>query len=158
MKNESLIILTDQLNTIDIHFKRIDYIADNISTFLPFTASAIENTSCLQQVFCDVLLYRFTHLQYTMTVKVLPRYLEVTEKLTHRLSFIDELNLLERLGIIESISQWKDLKDLRNTLSCEYYFQSAFYQADVINQVWHSLPMIRACAERIKQRIALLSL
>lgn len=36
------------------------------------------------------------------------------------LSFVDKLNLLERVEIIEDAYWWKDLRDLRNKLSHEY--------------------------------------
>lgn len=157
MKKNNIEILKDLLDTVDTHFERVDYVGRSLQHLFPMTVEQIENITEDDRVKCDALLYRFTHLQDTMAGKVLSLWLEITAEQTQSLSFIDKLNLLERREIIESAYQWQNLRDLRNKLSHEYDDKPE-RQAELLNHVWQSFPMIRVCVERIKQRIALLPL
>ena len=157
MKNEKLEILKDTLDIIGKHFDQIDFVDSKIGHLFPLTTKKMKNMTRGEQVDCDVLIYRFTHLQDTIATKAFPLVLEVGQEQIDELFFIDRLNLLERRGIIEKAYQWQDLRDLRNKLSHEYVNQPE-HQVKLINQVWQSLPIIRACVERIKQRVALFSL
>ncbi|MEI6285322.1 MAG: hypothetical protein WCP79_02370 [Bacillota bacterium] len=69
----------------------------------------------------DQLAYRFTRMQDETGAKIMPLILELTaEPLDETATFIDKLNRLEKLGVIESALQWLELRKVRNSLAHEY--------------------------------------
>lgn len=117
------------------HLKRMDYAHNNISTFMPVTAKAIEALDDRQIEALDQYIYRFTKLQDTMGDRLFRQTLTLLAEDTGRLAFIDKLNRLEKLGALRSTVEWLDLRQLRNTLAHEYD-DNADALADSINAVF----------------------
>ena len=69
----------------------------------------------------DQMAYRFTKLQATLGEQVLPMLLDVAEEpLAQDAPFAQKLQRLERIGVIPSAEQWRELRIARNTIAHEY--------------------------------------
>lgn len=68
----------------------------------------------------DQYLFRFAKLQDTIGKRLFKAILSSLEEEIEDLSFIDILNRLEKLKILESAEQWLELRKIRNTLSHTY--------------------------------------
>ncbi len=147
-RNQSL---EENLDAVEIHLTNIKRLLGNLEYLFPFTAEKVENITFNEQDRCDALLFRFTHVQDTLADKIFPDFLD-TIKEQPVVAVLDRLNLLEKLKIIDSSYQWSDLRDLRNNLSHEYA-NKAELQADFLNQVQKSIPVLISTFDRIKKRI-----
>ncbi len=67
------------------------------------------------------MAYRFTKLQVTLGEQVLPLLLEQAEEpLADDTPFAQKLQRLERIDIIPSAEQWRELRMARNIIAHEY--------------------------------------
>ncbi len=152
-EKKGLEILQNHIQTVELHLDQIHFLLEELKNLLPFTAKIMNDMNRHQKADCDSLIFRFSHVQDTMGGKVLPLFLEENKEQTSSLTFIDKLNLLERLEILENADQWIDLRDLRNSVS-HVYVKTAQEQADFLNKVCKAIPVFEECLGRIKQRIA----
>nr|VFJ60679.1 MAG: hypothetical protein BECKDK2373B_GA0170837_109414 [Candidatus Kentron sp. DK] len=85
-----------------------------------FTADSIHSMTTGQRRLLDQMAYRFSKLQDSMGMKVLPGLIELTEEpFPEEATFAEKLQRLERLGAITSVDEWRMLRELRNQLSQE---------------------------------------
>lgn len=69
----------------------------------------------------DQMAYRFTKLQDTLGERLLPLLLEVAEEpMPQETPFAQKLQRLERLGVVPSAEQWRELRLARNAIAHEY--------------------------------------
>lgn len=68
----------------------------------------------------DQLIYRFTKLQDALGRKVFPRLMAWLGEDVQALPFLDLLDRLERLGVLESADAWQQLREVRNILAQDY--------------------------------------
>ena len=74
-----------------------------------------------QRRLLDQLAYRFTKLQDSMGMKLLPLLLDLAEEpLPENVTFAVKLQQLERLGALQSVEKWRMLREIRNQLAHEY--------------------------------------
>lgn len=66
----------------------------------------------------DAFVSRFGRLQDTVGDKLLPQYLDAVGEVSG--PAIDNLNRMEKLGLIDSAELWMTLRDLRNQMIHEY--------------------------------------
>ena len=86
--------------------------------------------------FVDQLVFRFSKLQDTLGEKVFPAILRLSEEEVKRKTFIDILNRLEELGIIEK-NEWLKLREIRNEIAHEYSFNTN-EQVESITNVYNA--------------------
>ena len=68
----------------------------------------------------DQMAYRFTKLQATLGEQILPMLLDLDEEpLAQDVPFAQKLQRLERIGIIPSADQWRELRIARNAIAHE---------------------------------------
>ena len=86
-----------------------------------YSASTIESLNKPRLRLLDQMAYRFTKLQATLGEQVLPLLLDAAEEpLAEDVPFAQKLQRLERIGIIPSAEQWRELRIARNTIAHEY--------------------------------------
>lgn len=86
-----------------------------------YSAASIEALSKARLRLLDQMAYRFTKLQATLGEQVLPMLLDLAEEpLAPDAPFAQKLQRLERIGIIPSAEQWRELRIARNTIAHEY--------------------------------------
>ncbi len=72
--------------------------------------------------FLDQLIFRFSKMQDSMGGRLFPSILENLGEETQGVPFIDLLNKLEELNIINSTGEWMLLRETRNIVTHEYPF------------------------------------
>ncbi|HKK80987.1 MAG TPA: hypothetical protein VJ909_01990, partial [Prolixibacteraceae bacterium] len=70
--------------------------------------------------FIDQFIFRFSKLQDLMGARLFPSILELLAEPVYDKAFIDILNRLEKLHVIESATEWVELRNIRNDIAHEY--------------------------------------
>ena len=68
----------------------------------------------------DQLLFRFGKLQDAISTRLLPALLQILQEWQDNEAFLDKLNRAEKIGLIPSVEQWQNLREIRNQTTHEY--------------------------------------
>jgi predicted Ser/Thr protein kinase len=99
-----------------------------------FDENTVTRISIQQRRLLDQLAYRFSKLQDSMGMKLLPMLLDLAEEpLSEDATFAEKLQRLERLGALESVEGWRQLREIRNQIAHEYEDAPAL-KAAVLNR------------------------
>lgn len=99
-----------------------------------FDEKTVTNIGVQQRRLLDQLAYRFSKLQDSMGMKLLPMLLDLAEEpLPQETPFAEKLQRLERLGALESVERWRQLREIRNQLAHEHEDAPAI-KAAVLNR------------------------
>lgn len=112
--------LSDIVKTAQIHQQRLDNAYQKIISWGNLTKDLYYNLSIEQVALTDQYVYRFAKLQDLMGEKLFKLILEYVGEDTEKLAFIDILNKLEKLEIIESAATWLNLRLDRNKIAHDY--------------------------------------
>lgn len=137
------------LEIADLHANRISIAMDHIKTKIPVTAEKINHLSHEEVSFFELYASRFSKLQDFMGANLFTALLENAGEQTETLTFIDKLNKLEKLQIINSADEWKKMRNIRNILSHEYPDRPEI-TADIFNIAFSYGPMLLDCLQKIK--------
>jgi len=86
-----------------------------------FDAETVVRITTEQRRLLDQLAYRFSKLQDNMGMRFFPALLDWTEELLpENTTFAEKLQRLERLGAVDSVERWRELRETRNQLAHEY--------------------------------------
>ncbi len=69
----------------------------------------------------DQMIFRFSKLQDSVGEKIFPSILELVGEKVKQMTFIDRLNRLEELGLVDR-EKWMSLRKERNEIAHEYSF------------------------------------
>lgn len=108
------------LNECLLHQKRIAYALCKLKKLMPLTPTQYVALTDEQVEALDQFLFRFSKLQDAIGQRLFSGILELLEEPVKEISFLDRLNRLEQLKIIESKERWLTLRNLRNKLAHEY--------------------------------------
>jgi len=103
---------------LNIHFSRLDMILPELKSYLPFSEQDFNDIEKIKTI--DSFIYRFTKVQDRMGEKFFPLILAELYEYKSNMAFIDVLNRLEKLELLESSDAWIEYRKLRNTLTHEY--------------------------------------
>lgn len=112
--------LVNIILTAQIHHKRLE---DSFSIIVKWGKLdlVVYNSLTIEQLaVTDQYIYRFAKLQDLMGDKLFKVTLEYLEESTERMDFIDVLNRLEKLQLIDSVQIWLDLRIERNKIAHDY--------------------------------------
>jgi len=134
-------IIRDRIEKIlyecDRHVLRIGEAVDDLKMFMLLDESKYISLNKNQVQALDQFLFRFAKLQDAIGRKLFKQILILQEDdtlLIQNMPFIDILNRLERLGILE-VNNWARLRDIRNELAHNYDDEPQ-EMAEVINQIY----------------------
>jgi len=108
------------INENDKHLQRIKRCKSLLANFFPLTVKEFQNLSEEQIEHIDQFVYRFTKLQDSMGIRLLPSIYAWFENDSRVKPFLDILNRLEQLEIIENVTTWQFFRNLRNNLAHDY--------------------------------------
>jgi hypothetical protein len=117
---EEITIFKSTIEVCNIHKERIQMAYEMLNQKFPFTADKIEHLSPLELGMSELLINRFSKLQDTIGEKIFPHVLTLLGENIYQKSFIDRLNMLEKLGIIKDANQWQNYRTARNAATHEY--------------------------------------
>lgn len=112
--------LSDIIKIAQIHQQRLNNAYQKIISWGSLTKDLYFNLSIEQVALTDQYVYRFAKLQDLMGEKLFKLILEYVGEDTEKLAFIDILNKLEKLEIIESAATWLNLRLDRNKIAHDY--------------------------------------
>lgn len=113
------IFLLDYSKIADIHADRLNTAIVKTHQLFPIAATTLHTLNPENLAFLDMITNRFGKLQDIIGAKILPLILELLGE-TDPTSFIDKLNRLEKLNIINSASWWMELREIRNQITHDY--------------------------------------
>jgi len=138
--NESLEILKNIREEFNVKYGNIDM-------------SKFEDIKIYDIKSLDTLAYRFSKIQSLLGEKVFKEILEKLEyDLTDR-SYIDILQYIEKERIINSIYEWKKLREIRNSLSHDYPEEIEFV-VNAINEMLDSIEIFEGIIRKIEEKYA----
>ena len=114
--------LRETLSICDLHHQRMMFAFESIKKYFPLTESNLSRLTPIELALFDQLIYRFSKLQDSMGSRLFKQLLEALEEDISGLPFIDILNKLEKLNLIDNAKDWITLRQTRNTVSHEYPF------------------------------------
>jgi len=99
-------------------------------------------------VILEAFISRFGRMQDTIADKLLPRWLAALAETPG--SQIEVLDRAERLGIIDSVTDWLSARKLRNLLIHEYMIDAERF-AQAIHTAQQHVPMLLTTYERLRR-------
>ncbi len=112
--------LKNTLETCNTHRERMLYALSGLEKIFPVDPDNMKNLTPDQISLTDQLIYRFSQLQDTIGNKLFPLIIEGLGEDVRNKPFIDILNRLEKLTIIDSVDKWLSLREIRNIVTHEY--------------------------------------
>jgi hypothetical protein len=107
---------------------------------------ALENDPILSERL-DAFVARFGRLQDTLGDKLVPELLR--NLLETPASALDNLNRMEKLGLLPSVDDWMEARNLRNRLIHEYQYEPNEFAA-ALNRAGELVGLLSETSERIK--------
>lgn len=114
--------LKETLAMCDLHHRRMMFAFESIEYYFPLTEFNFGQISPIELALFDQLIYRFSKLQDSMGSRLFKQLLEALEEDISGLPFIDILNKMEKLNLLDNAKDWIVLRQTRNTISHEYPF------------------------------------
>lgn len=118
--NTNTLKIEKYINECKKHKLRIEKSYAKVKDIFPLSAQRYEKLSDDEIEAIDQYLFRFAKLQDTLGMRlfkmIVSEYVDNVDELT----FLDILNHLEKIGILEDVNVWKRLRDIRNDISHQY--------------------------------------
>jgi hypothetical protein len=145
--------LNDRLHQIfdicALHLMRMDFAKSKVEPFLPLNRDNYYDLDDITIGFLDQFIFRFSKLQDIMGSRLFPSILELLAEPVSEKAFIDILNRLEKLKIIESALQWIELRKIRNDIAHEYP-ASITERIEGINILFDNLELLKQIVEKCR--------
>lgn len=109
------------ISECDKHLKRINNAYSKMAIFMPLNAESFQRLNEDEIEHIDQFLFRFSKLQDAIGEKLFILLLDfLQEEHTKNRPFIDILNRLEQLGLLEDKNIWLELRKIRNNIAHQY--------------------------------------
>jgi len=103
------------------HVEKLHDTKEFLKDIMPLTLETYLEIDKIQSSFIDQLNFRFTKLQDTIGESILKGILILFEEDVKKMTFLDILNRLEGLEVIQK-ERWLHLREIRNEIAHEYSF------------------------------------
>lgn len=127
---------------------------DLLQPIFPLTVDRLEKMDTQTLGLLDMMTGRFAKLQDSIGRKIFPLILIILGEEREGDTFIDRLNRLEKLRVIDRAEQWDVFRDVRNSIAHDYP-EHPEYLVEAINKCWEKSHDLIALWERIYQYIDL---
>ena len=102
--------LKEKLYECSSHQKRLLIPKEYLQNTVPLDIELFKKLDEIQMSFVDQMVYRFSKLKETMGEKIFPSILLLGGEDVKKMTFIDRLNRLEELGVVEK-EEWMRLRN-----------------------------------------------
>ena len=123
-------ILKERLYESSLYKKRLQSALHKIKFIMPLDVDKYNDLDDIFISILDQMLFRFTKLQDTLGERVFPLILELANEPVKKMSFIDRLNRLEELEVLDK-SEWVSLRANRNEIAHEY----SYNEEDIVENI-----------------------
>jgi len=112
--------LLSSIKECDSHVNRIVTVLNSLNNCKEITETQLisDENDVISKI--DQLIYRFTKLQDSMGTRLYPSLYSILESNSRILPFLDIMYKLEKLGVVNSVSDWQFFRSLRNNLAHDY--------------------------------------
>ncbi|MBM3886742.1 hypothetical protein FJ364_02320 [Candidatus Dependentiae bacterium] len=145
--------LKDYIKIADIYADRLTIALTKLQPLIPFSVQQLQQQTPEQLSYTDMLTTRFGKLQAVIGAKVFPLVLDCLKE--DALAFIDTLNRLEKLGYLESVAWWLELREIRNAVTHDYPDDVLIYEH--LNALIPKAHELLSFWERLKKKVKLVS-
>lgn len=128
--------------------QRMQYARDSLKNIFPFDTKSFKELSPEQVSRTDQLIYRFSQLQDTIGNKLFPLILEGLGEYTSNMPFIDILNTLEKLSILEDAEEWLSLREICNLVTHEYSGNEQ-EMVDALNELYQQAQVLSSTMDNL---------
>ena len=133
----------------DRHLLRINKAYSKLSNIMPLNSSRYVKLTDSEIETLDQFLFRFSKLQDTMGQKLFKNMLLfLGEDISNR-PFIDILNIMEKLKLIDSVNDWRELREDRNELAHNYEDEPE-EMSETINRLYNKKVVLEKIYIQIK--------
>ena len=140
------------INECDKHVQRMSYAYTKMALFMPLEISRYQQLSDDEVEHIDQFLFRFAKLQDAMGEKLFILMLEFLEEENPKSKpFIDTLNRLEQIGLLEDKNTWLELRKIRNNIAHQYDDEPQ-QAAEALNAIYAAKPTLESIFQTIKTR------
>jgi hypothetical protein len=119
--NDEIKLLQEKLYEAYLHKKRLKSARHKLKYLMPLDSEKYNELDDIFISIIDQMLFRFTKLQNTLGEKVFPEILICLKEPVKKMSFIDRLNRLEELEILDK-NEWIELRNDGNEIAHEYSY------------------------------------
>jgi len=102
----------------NLHVQRLLAAIEKTHYFFPMKEELLNDLKDEEVAFLDMLTTRFGRLQDIIGAKIFPLILDLLGE--NDISFLDRLNKLEKLKIIQDSRWWMQLREIRNQITHDY--------------------------------------
>lgn len=141
----------EMIKIADIHANRIKLALNELQAIVPFDQNKVRNFNTQQLLLIELLVSRFAKLQDFLGKKLINEFFTIKEEIIDDLTMLDKINKLERLGIIENVELWKEMRDARNHIAHEYPDHPEL-TALYLNKVFNLAPKLLKFFDAIKNK------
>ena len=120
MRPELQATLKSALSENTVHSEKIRKAVRLLNSLVPLTKESFESLGDEAIMVIDQLIYRFTKMQDSLGTRFLPALFALLEDDVRPKPFLDVLNRLEQLRVIDSVDNWQFFRDLRNRFAHDY--------------------------------------
>jgi len=122
--------LKQKLYECDRHVEKIRDAKEFLSDLMPLSLDRYLASNKIESSFIDQLNFRFSKLQDTIGESIFRAILILSKEEVKKMTFLDILNRIEELEIIEK-DEWLKLREVRNEIAHEY----SFNQDEVVDNI-----------------------
>jgi len=130
-----------------LHLKRMKFAKSKVQAFIPINRDNYYSMDDETIGFLDQYIFRFSKLQDTIGARLFPLTLEALAEPVTNKAFIDILNRLEKLEILDSAFSWVQLRKIRNDIAHEYQ-ASLIERIEGINCLFDNMEGLKQIIER----------
>lgn len=147
------ITLKDVIKMGQVHAGNIEYLKLQLIKYFPVRAEIIKKMPKNDLMLFSAYLSHFAILQAMMGNKIFPLLLkEATNEETENMTFIDMINRLEKLEIVQNTEEWKDMRKIRNRIA-HHYPDKFDEMAELFNDVYNMTPKLLDCLNRLNKMV-----
>lgn len=112
--------IASSLQECDSHLRTMERAFEKLESQLPLTENdfPLQDDDLASRL--DQFLFRFIKMQDSIAKRLCPSVYQVLENNQDPKPFLDILNRLEQLGVLNSVNLWQFFRDLRNNLAHDY--------------------------------------
>jgi hypothetical protein len=112
------------------HIEKINDSKEYLKKMMPLSLEQYLTIDKIDSSFIDQLVFRFSKLQDSIGESILKGILILSKEDVKKMTFIDILNRLEELEVLDK-NNWLKLREVRNEIAHEY----SFNQDEVVNNI-----------------------
>lgn len=135
-------LLLSTVKIAKIHEERLRGSLTHLESFLPINEEKLTKLGKDDYAYLDVMAVRYAKLQDIIGSKIFYMLLEAMAEPIKSNRFLDILSHLEKIGILESMNFWIDLRNVRNFIAYEYPEEPLLLVKDINNLYDYSLKLL----------------